>query len=85
MAAGKREMIPAKDTTVVHDAGQLAGWWIEELLLTSRHFTGLVCPLCWRIAAATCAICGAYLCPDHDVACHVAGETICDTCWRKHN
>jgi len=78
-------MIPAKKTADVQDAGQPAGSWIAELLLTSRHFARLACPLCWRIAAETCAICGAYLCPDHDVACHLAEDTICDACWGKHN
>jgi len=78
-------MIPAKETAGVRDAGHPAGSWISELLLTSQHFSGLVCPLCWRIAAETCAICGAYLCAEHDVACYVARDTICDACWGKHN
>jgi hypothetical protein len=74
-------MIPGKETVCVSDAGPPAGSWIAELLLTSRYFTGLVCPLCYRIAGETCAACGVYLCPDHDVACRVAGDTICEICW----
>jgi hypothetical protein len=76
-------MIPAKKTADVQDAGQPTGSLIAELLLDSRHFSGLVCPLCRRIAAESCAICGAYLCSDHDVACHLAGDTICNGCWGK--
>jgi hypothetical protein len=76
-------MIPAKGTAGVYGAGRLAGSWFAELLVTSTHLAGLVCPLCCCIAAETCTVCGAYLCPGHDVACHVAGDTICEACWGK--
>src|SRR5215467_7519411 len=50
VAAGEREMIPAKKNAGVQDARQPAGSWIAELLLTSEHFSRLVCPLCWHAA-----------------------------------
>ena len=78
-------MTPAKETAGVHGAGQPAGSWIAELLVTSTHLVGLVCPLCCRIAAETCAVCDAYLCSEHDVVCRVAGDTICEACWGEHN
>jgi hypothetical protein len=78
-------MIPAKKNAGVQDARQPAGSCIAELLLTSEHFSRLVCPLCWHAASETCAICGVYLCPEHDVECRVAGDTICEACWGKRN
>ena len=44
---------------------------------------GLVCPLCYRVATATCTLCAACLCPIHDVARRVAQNTICGACWRE--
>ncbi len=78
-------MIPTKEIPGVHTVGRPAGSWIAELLLASRYFAGLACPLCCRIAAETCGDCRAFLCLEHDVACHVAGDAICEVCWRKHN
>ncbi len=77
-------MTPAKEATVILGAGQPSSSRIAELLLTSTHMTGLVCLLCCLITIETCAVCGAYLCPEHDVARRVAGDAICEPCWRNN-
>ena len=58
--------------------------WIAELLMTSRHLVCLVCPLCGRLDTEICVLCEACLCPVHDLAPHVAGDTICGSCWRNY-
>jgi hypothetical protein len=57
---------------------------VTQLVLASEHMACLVCPLCGRMGTDDCAVCGATLCPAHDVACRVAGDAICETCWRNH-
>ena len=55
---------------------------VTQLALTSEHMAWLVCPLCGRMGEENCAVCGAPLCPAHDVACRVAEDAICEMCWR---
>jgi hypothetical protein len=57
---------------------------VTLLVLTSAHMACLVCPLCGRMGTADCAVCGAPLCAAHDLAYRVAGDAICETCWRNH-
>jgi hypothetical protein len=78
-------MSPANNAAGLLITGQPASSWIAEVLLTSTHMAGLACPLCCRITTGGCAVCGAYLCPEHDVARRVAGDPICESCWRNNN
>jgi hypothetical protein len=66
-------MISAKETAGVHAAGRAAGSWIAELLVSSTHWAGLLCPLCCRTAQNTM---WRAMWP---------GDTICEACWGKHN
>ena len=68
----------------VGNAGGVASSWIAEMLLTSQRLAGFVCPLCCRITTDTCALCGEYLCTEHDVACRVADDAVCESCWRTN-
>ena len=57
--------------------------WIADLLLQSTHMVCLACPLCCGLNTKFCVLCETYLCPAHDLACLIAMDAICQTCWRS--
>jgi hypothetical protein len=78
-------VISAAQLAQCQDSGQRqADSIVTQLVLSSEHMACLVCPLCGRMGTEDCAVCRVPLCPSHDVACHVAGDAICETCWRSN-